>query len=280
MVAYLAFGISDERAQLVDAMCYSVAAGGKRIRPLLTLATYSLFSDDVAPVMALATAIELLHTYSLIHDDLPSMDNDILRRGLPTCHVKYGEDIAILAGDTLNTFTFELLATELPRFFSSDRAIRVIKEFARACGIHGMSGGQLLDLKGATLDNDPDYLLTTHALKTGALLSASITLPALLVEVKAPELELFRSFGNTVGQLFQIVDDLLDVTATTQSLGKTANKDIAQNKLTYIKVFGIDRTKALITDYLEDAHRILDRIDRPNIGVLHSMVDYIGGRHS
>jgi len=173
MIDTISFSVNDERRKLEHAMKYSVQAGGKRIRPLIATATYSMFHRDVSPILPLAAAIELLHTYSLIHDDLPSMDNDVLRRGLPTCHVQFGEDIAILAGDTLNTFTFELLADRLPLYFPAATVLDVIRRFAHASGIAGMSGGQVLDLIGSTVQASESYLFQTHALKTGALLSAS-----------------------------------------------------------------------------------------------------------
>ncbi len=278
MAEYIRFGTLDQRKILEDAMQYSVAAGGKRLRPLLVLATHQLFSDQMETVYPLACAIELLHTYSLIHDDLPSMDNDSLRRGMPTCHVKFGEDIAILAGDTLNTFSFELLSTQLADFFPAEAVLKVIREFSRACGIHGMSGGQVLDLRGVGLEADPEYLFQTHALKTGALISASISLPAVLGGVDTKELAILTRFGDQIGQLFQIVDDILDVVGNQEALGKSINKDHEQNKLTYIRVFGLDRSLEMMRNQAHNARQTLEELSLPKFSVLYSVVDYIETR--
>jgi len=278
MLDYISFGTTDQRRSLEDAMRYSVAAGGKRLRPLLVLATYNLFAKDLNPVYPLACAIELLHTYSLIHDDLPSMDNDSLRRGMPTCHVQYGEDIAILAGDTLNTFSFELLSTHLAPHFSPAAILRVIREFAKACGLEGMSGGQVLDLKGIHLNPDADYLFKTHALKTGALISASVSLPAILANVSEETLSIMSQFGDQIGQLFQVVDDVLDVTGTAESLGKSTNKDHDQNKLTYIRVFGLEHSLDLIKQQATAARHTLAKLSTHDTQLLASIVDYIETR--
>lgn len=278
MAEYIQFGTQDQRKILEDAMLYSVAAGGKRLRPLLVLASHQIFSDQLDTIYPLACAIELLHTYSLIHDDLPSMDNDSLRRGMPTCHIKFGEDIAILAGDTLNTFAFELLSTQLAEHFPAPIVLQVIRGFARACGIQGMSGGQVLDLRGVSLDANSEYLFQTHALKTGALISASVSLPAVLGGATAENLAILTLFGDQIGQLFQIVDDILDVVGNSNALGKSINKDHEQNKLTYIRVFGLDESRRMMKIQAQNARQTLGNLDLPNTSILYSVVDYIETR--
>jgi geranylgeranyl diphosphate synthase type II len=279
MAEYIHFGITDNRTTLEAAMRHSVSAGGKRLRPLLALATFQLFDTDISRIMPLACAIELLHTYSLIHDDLPSMDNDSLRRGLPTCHVKYGEDIAILAGDTLNTYSFELLATHLSTFPPA-QVLKVIAQFAVACGINGMSGGQVLDLKGVAERDNVEYLVKTHALKTGALISASIVLPAILTSATPTQLTILEKFGNEIGLLFQIGDDILDVIGDQGTMGKTLNKDADQNKLTYIRVYGLPGTQALLKTHAQQARETLRDLNLPTTSLLESIVDYIETRIS
>ncbi len=279
MTHYISFGLTDNRSVLEKAMRHSVQAGGKRLRPLLTLATYQLFDpSNVTQVLPLACALELLHTYSLIHDDLPSMDNDDLRRGLPTCHIQYGEDIAILAGDTLNTYSFELISTHLP--FPSDRIVRVIREFASACGIHGMSGGQVLDLKGVSETSNEAYVKTTHALKTGALISASVTLPAILAGATPNQLGHLKAYGDAIGLLFQIGDDILDVTGDESTLGKTPNKDVDQHKLTYIRVFGLEKTRSHLSQTAAIARQHLAQLPEFDTALLHDVIHYVEKRTS
>ncbi len=231
---------SDERAELEAAVRHSLLAPGKRVRPLLTLSFYALFNADVRPILPVATAIECIHTYSLIHDDLPSMDNDDFRRGLPTCHKAFGEDMAILAGDLLNTLAFEHLATALPAHFSAEESLLAIRHLATASGIYGMIGGQVLDIKGSPLRHGADHLILTHRLKTGAIIESAIMIPVLLSGVSAPTLASCKTISQKLGLLFQIVDDILDVTGTQDSLGKSPNKDQEQNKVTYVSLYGLD----------------------------------------
>jgi farnesyl diphosphate synthase len=242
---------------LADAMRYSTLAGGKRLRPALALAFHEILGGGDAPrgeVAEAAAALELVHTYSLIHDDLPCMDDDALRRGKPTCHVVHGEAMALLAGDALQSLGFEVLASR-PRgeAFAARRADAVLL-LARAIGAGGMAGGQALDLAasghGRVELRTADRLREIHVKKTGRLLFASCELGAVLAGAPGERREAAGRYGDALGVLFQIADDLLDVTATAAVLGKSVGKDEAQEKLTYVSVFGVDgavaeREKAL-----------------------------------
>ena len=234
-----------EPAGLVAAMRYSVLAGGKRLRPLLFLAGAEAAGPERLPVDALeaAAALELLHTYSLVHDDLPCMDDDALRRGKPTCHVVFGEATALLAGDALQSLGLELLAKRPAGDAFSARRARAVAWTAEAIGFQGMAGGQALDL-AATGKSVPHaerrgFLRHIHSLKTGRLIRLSLALGALHVGADADRLLGVTRYGEALGLLFQITDDLLDVTQTSETLGKTAGKDSAQDKLTYPAVFGL-----------------------------------------
>jgi farnesyl diphosphate synthase len=232
---------------LADAMRYSTLAGGKRLRPALVLALHDVLGGGQAPreeVAEAAVALELVHTYSLIHDDLPCMDDDALRRGKPTCHVVHGEAMALLAGDALQTLGFEVLASR-PRGagFAARRADAVLV-LARAIGADGMAGGQALDLAASGHGHadlrTADRLKEIHEKKTGRLLSASCEVGAVLAGASPERREAAARYGDSLGVLFQIADDLLDVTATAAVLGKSVGKDEAQEKLTYVSVYGVD----------------------------------------
>lgn len=247
---------------LTSAMRYSVLAGGKRLRPVLCLALADVcgFAGNAAELAELAeaaAALELIHTYSLIHDDLPCMDDDSLRRGRPTCHVVHGEAMALLAGDALQTLGFEVLSTR-PRGPAHERTrAKAAAMVARAIGALGMAGGQALDLveTGRTHEGEEAkrLLRQIHAMKTGRLLAVSASLGALYAGA-APDLRLeVERYGDRLGLLFQIADDLLDVTADTVTLGKTAGKDSAQAKLTYPALFGVEGSRAELGRVLEEA---------------------------
>jgi len=233
-------------AGLVEAMRYSLLAGGKRIRPVLTLATARAVNIDRADVLPLASAIELIHTYSLIHDDLPAMDDDPLRRGQPTCHVVYGEDVAILAGDGLYAEALRHLLTRQQA--EPDRLLAAAAELAAATGVTGMVGGQYADVK-AHESYGPGDLRRLHELKTGRLIGASILCVLLLTGITDPaETAPFRRFAAELGVLFQIVDDILDVTGTDDALGKPQGSDERHGKRTYVSEFGIDRARELAAE--------------------------------
>jgi geranylgeranyl diphosphate synthase, type II len=239
---------SDEplTAGLEEAMRYSLLAGGKRIRPVLALATARAVGLEQGGVLPLAGAIELIHTYSLIHDDLPAMDDDELRRGQPTCHVKFGEDVAILAGDGLYAEAFRHLLRN--QRSEPERVLNAAAELAAATGVNGMVGGQYADVSADTLSG-PDGLRRLHELKTGRLIGASVLCVLLLTGIdEGPETSPFRRFAAELGVLFQIVDDILDVTGTDDALGKPRGSDERHGKRTYVSEFGIDRARALAAD--------------------------------
>jgi geranylgeranyl diphosphate synthase, type II len=225
-----------------QAMRHSVFAGGKRLRPILCLEAGRMVAGSRPPgIEELGAALEMLHTYSLIHDDLPALDNDDLRRGRPTCHKVFGEAIAILAGDALQTQAYEVLARlRCP----AEARVRIIEEIARGTGtIDGMIGGQVVDLEAEHTKPDLKMLEYIHRSKTAALITASVVSGGLYAGADAPQVEKLRSFGQSVGLAFQIVDDVLDVTQTSEQLGKTAGKDTAAEKATYPALFGIDESR-------------------------------------
>ena len=256
---------------LCEAMRYSVMAGGKRLRPLLTLAAAEAVSEGMhqdpegACHLALpaACALELIHTYSLVHDDLPAMDNDTLRRGRPTAHVVYGEGQAILSGDALHTQAFAVMAIEpraaevrLAEAELAARKLRAIAVVAEAAGAAGMAGGQALDLDAAAPGApplDPAALRAMHERKTGALIRASAVAGALMAGASPPLLEAIESYGSHLGLAFQIVDDILDVEGASAELGKTAGKDSAAGKPTYPSVFGLEESRRLAAGCVERA---------------------------
>jgi geranylgeranyl diphosphate synthase, type II len=227
---------------LEEAMRYSLLAGGKRIRPVLALATARAVGLESSEAMPLAGAIELIHTYSLIHDDLPPMDDDALRRGRPTCHVAFGEDVAILAGDGLYAEAFHhLLACT---HSAPERVLAAAAELAAATGVNGMVGGQYVDV-AERAPAGPEGLRRLHELKTGRLIGASVTCVLLLADVGRPATMAFRRFAAELGVLFQIVDDILDVTGTDQALGKPRGSDERHGKRTYVSEFGVQRARKL-----------------------------------
>jgi geranylgeranyl diphosphate synthase type II len=221
-------------------MRYSVFAGGKRLRPILCLETARIFTADVTPALHPACAIEFIHTYSLIHDDLPALDNDDLRRGKPTCHKKFGEATAILAGDALLTLAFETIGSAP---VDAARRAAILSEVAAAAGtVNGMVGGQVADLEAEGKPVTPEMLEYIHRSKTAALIRASITSGALSVGAPDEDVSRLRRFGETIGWAFQVTDDILDVEESSAALGKTAGKDIAQQKATYPAVYGLERS--------------------------------------
>jgi geranylgeranyl diphosphate synthase type II len=242
-LAELRFSEESLTAGLEEAMRYSLLGGGKRIRPVLALATASAVGLEPGDVMPLAAALELVHTYSLIHDDLPAMDDDALRRGQPTCHVKFGEGVAILAGDGLYAEAFHHLLTH--QRSAPERVLLAAAELASATGVNGMVGGQYVDVKAQTPAGDA-ALRRLHELKTGRLIGASILCVLLLGGVAdGPAAVPFRRFASELGVLFQIVDDILDVTGTDDALGKPRGSDERHGKRTYVSEFGIERARDL-----------------------------------
>ncbi len=239
----LGFSATPATAGLEEAMRYSLLAGGKRVRPVLTLATARALGAEPERFLPVACAIELIHTYSLIHDDLPAMDDDDLRRGLPTSHVKFGEDVAILAGDGLFAEAVRLFCTQPGE---PARVLAALGELAGATGVDGMVGGQYVDVIGA--ESDAAGLRALHALKTGRLIAASVGVVLRLEGVAEPETMPYRRFADELGVLFQIVDDILDVTETEERLGKPHGSDERHGKLTYVSLFGLDRARELAAE--------------------------------
>src|SRR5580692_2025925 len=237
------------------AMRYSLFAGGKRIRPILCMAAAEAVSDSPAGVEACACTLELIHTYSLIHDDLPALDNDDLRRGVPTCHKVFGDAIAILAGDALLTLAFQVLAQMA---CPDDRRVALMTELSTAAGtVGGMIGGQVCDLEGEGQRPDAMLLETIHRAKTGALLRASLRLGAIYAGASHEQLHALSCYGEHAGLAFQIVDDVLDVEQSSEELGKTAGKDAHQQKITFPAVYGIECSRAMAEQELSAAHLAL-----------------------
>ncbi len=223
------------------AMRYSVQAGGKRVRPILCLESAGIFSADVTPILPVACALEFIHTYSLIHDDLPALDNDDLRRGKPTCHKKFGEAIAILAGDALLTLAFETLANAP---VDPARRVAILSHVAASAGtINGMVGGQVADLEAEGRAIEPAELEYIHRSKTAALIRASVVAGAISGGADDENVSRLKRFGETIGWAFQVVDDILDVEESSAALGKTAGKDAEQQKATYPALYGLKRSR-------------------------------------
>jgi geranylgeranyl diphosphate synthase type II len=249
----LRFAPTPATAGLEEAMRYSLLAGGKRIRPVLALATARAVGLDSGVSLPLAAAIELIHTYSLIHDDLPAMDDDDLRRGRPTCHVRFGEDVAILAGDALYAEAFRHLLEGCRT--EPARVLRAATELAAATGVDGMVGGQYVDVAGTAVS--AAELRELHALKTGRLIGASVGCVLLLADMSEPATLPYRRFASELGVLFQIVDDVLDVTGTDADLGKPQGSDERHGKRTYVTEFGVDGARDLAAAHHRSAREAL-----------------------
>jgi geranylgeranyl diphosphate synthase type II len=238
-------------ASIHTAMRYSVQAGGKRVRPILCLEAARIFSAPVEPVLPVACALEFIHTYSLIHDDLPALDNDDLRRGKPTCHKKFGEATAILAGDALLTLAFETLANAP---IDPARRVAILSHVAASAGtVDGMVGGQVADLEAEGRDIQPRELEYIHRSKTAALIRASVVSGAIAGGADDENVARLKRFGETIGWAFQVVDDILDVEETSATLGKTAGKDAAQKKATYPSLYGLDKSRQFAAELESNA---------------------------
>ena len=265
--AYPAYAI------LNDAMRYSVFAGGKRIRPILALASYEACGKNAEDIVPYASALEIIHTYSLIHDDLPSMDDDDLRRGKPTNHRVFGEGMAILAGDALLTEAFHLLSSSSPfpgagmkgKFISREKSpirpqalLRIVREIAMAAGVHGMVGGQAGDILSEDTMTESDTLAFIHAHKTGALITASVRMGALLANAGKKQISSLTRYGENIGLAFQIIDDILDIQGNSAELGKSTGSDERKKKMTYPGLYGIDRSRRKAESLIEDAISALE----------------------
>ena len=245
--------------ELHEAMHYSVMTPGKRIRPLLVYAAGYAFGATPEILDKPACAVEFIHVFSLIHDDLPTMDDDDLRRGQPTCHVKFGEAIAILAGDALQSLAFEVLCNS---DINETMRLKMIATLAGASGSHGMAGGQVIDLKATGSGLTLAELENLHIHKTGALIRSSVLMGAMAASGETQQLQQLDHYGKCIGLAFQIVDDILDITGDTESLGKTGGKDAAQQKTTYASLLGLSQARKRAVQLYDDAIASLESFDK------------------
>ncbi|XGB41982.1 MAG: polyprenyl synthetase family protein [Nodosilinea sp. LVE1205-7] len=262
---------------IYEAMRYSLLAGGKRLRPILCLASCELVGGDRAIAMPTACALEMIHTMSLIHDDLPAMDNDDYRRGRLTNHKIYGEGVAILAGDALLSYAFEYIAAHT-QAAPPDRVLQVLTGLGKAVGARGLVGGQVVDLAS---EGDPDVSLDTlnyiHRHKTGALLEISVTAGAILAGASIPQVEKLREYAQNIGLAFQIVDDILDITSTPETLGKSVGKDVNACKATYPSLWGLEESRRQADQLVESAKQALEEFGEKRQPLL-ALADYIVAR--
>jgi farnesyl diphosphate synthase len=268
---------ADAPAGLGQAMRYAVLDGGKRLRPLLVLAASEAVGGQPQAALRAACAVELIHAYSLVHDDMPCMDNDVLRRGKPTVHVKFGEAGALLAGDALQALAFELLtpdAAEVPEIMQA----RLCHLLARSAGSAGMAGGQAIDLASVGVKLGEAQLRQMHRLKTGALLQGSVLMGAACGQPSAATREALGVYGAAIGLAFQVVDDILDVTTDSATLGKTAGKDAEQDKPTYVSLLGLARSKAYAQELLAQALAALDASGLSDTRALRALADMVVNR--
>ena len=259
-------------ATIHKAMRYSLFAGGKRLRPILCLAAAETCGGTIDNALPLACALECIHTYSLVHDDLPSMDNDDFRRGRPTCHKVFGDGIAVLAGDALLTIAFEIVsrAKPTPRY---DLSI-LLREIAVAAGSRKLIAGQVADLQAEGKKATAVQVRYIHESKTAAILAASVGLGAMSANANPKQLGAITRFGRALGLAFQVVDDILDVTQTSEKLGKSAGKDVAANKATYPAVFGLERSRSEAKKLTRQAHSALSSFG-PKAEALHALANYL-----
>jgi farnesyl diphosphate synthase len=269
----------DAPAGLGLAMRYAVLDGGKRLRPLLVLAACEAVQGHAGTALRAACAVELIHAYSLVHDDMPCMDNDVLRRGKPTVHVQFGEAQALLAGDALQALAFELL---VPDDGSTDPALSatLCRQLAQAAGAAGMAGGQAIDLASVGSALDRPALEAMHRCKTGALLQASVMMGAATGRPGGHALACLRRYGDRLGLAFQVVDDILDVTTDSVTLGKTAGKDAASDKPTFVSLMGLEPAQACADRLLDEAHEALRDSGLAHTDTLHALADWVGRRVS
>ena len=264
-------------AGLGDAMRYAVMDGGKRLRPLLVMAACDAVNGAVDAALRAACAVELIHAYSLVHDDMPCMDNDVLRRGKPTVHVRFGEAQALLAGDALQALAFELLTPD-DTLVNPQTQARLCRLLAQAAGYQGMAGGQAIDLASVGLPLTSGQLHEMHRLKTGALLQASVMMGAACGTASPAALTALRDYGAAVGLAFQVVDDILDVTADAATLGKTAGKDAAQDKPTFVSLMGLQASRDYAQQLLAQALASLQTSGLQNTHTLQALADMLVNR--
>uniref|UniRef100_A0A2P2IVT2 Uncharacterized protein MANES_12G098600 n=1 Tax=Rhizophora mucronata TaxID=61149 RepID=A0A2P2IVT2_RHIMU len=269
-----------EPAKIHESMRYSLLAGGKRVRPVLCLAACELVGGIESMAMPAACAVEMIHTMSLMHDDLPCMDNDELRRGKPTNHIVFGEDVAVLAGDSLLAFAFEHIAVATLNV-SPSRIVRAVGELAKVIGAEGLVAGQLVDINSEGIQEVTlEHLEFIHVHKTAKLLEGSVVLGAILGGGTDEEVERLRKYAISIGLLFQVVDDILDVTKSSQELGKTAGKDLLADKATYPKLMGIEKSRELAEKLNKEAQEQLSGFDPEKAAPLIALANYIAYRQN
>jgi len=266
-------------AEIFKAIHYSVFAGGKRIRPILCLAAVEAVGGDMAPAMPVACALELIHTYSLIHDDLPAMDNDDFRRGKPTSHKVFGEAIAILAGDALLTEAFVLLSRAEKLRLPAERRLAVIQIIAQAAGLSGMVGGQTLDLLAEKTTPDLEALRDIHRRKTGTLIVAAVKSGAIISSAREDKVQALIKYGMNIGLAFQIADDILNVEGDSKLMGKQTGSDAARGKVTYPSILGLENARKKLAEYLAAAIQSLSGFDDRALP-LRAIASYIINRKS
>jgi geranylgeranyl diphosphate synthase type II len=264
-------------ASLHRAMRYAVFAGGKRLRPILCLAAAEACGGKISAALPVACAVECIHTYSLVHDDLPCMDDDELRRGRPTTHKVFGEAVAVLAGDALLTVAFEILAgsRKTKRYSSGD----LVAELAKAAGSLFLVGGQVADMEAENRSAKPEELVFIHRGKTAAMIAASLRLGAMSANATPTQVKALGQFGENLGLAFQIIDDILDITQTSEQLGKSAGKDAAAGKATYPAVFGLEKSRRKAGRLTKAAHKALDPFGKKS-DFLRALADQLLGRES
>lgn len=250
---------TEPQKNLIDAMNYSLEAGGKRIRPVLVYAFCEALGTDYRKATAPACAIEMIHTFSLIHDDLPSMDNDDFRRGKPSCHKAFGEAMAVLAGDALSVLPFGIIADD--DYLSPEKKIRIISELAKAVGRDGMIGGQVIDMENETKDNvDEKNLRNMYRCKTGQLIAVSCVMGCICAGADGEIIKTASEYGFKLGLAFQIIDDILDVTGNTADIGKPVGSDAEENKTTFVTLYGVEKAQEIADKITAEAIECLGRI--------------------
>ncbi len=263
-------GGRNEYKALTDAMIYSVSAGGKRIRPMLAMAFASLCGKSPEVALYPACGVELIHTYSLIHDDLPCMDNDDMRRGKPSNHIVFGEDTALLAGDAMQSLAFEaILSDESVEKIGFEAAAKCARTLAKLCGKDGMVGGQVVDLALEKCEGDVETVTLMHSLKTAALIKAACVMGCIAAGADDEKINAAAEYAECIGMQFQIVDDILDVTSTTDVLGKPVNSDIENNKSNMVSLLGIEKCRTLAKELTDKAINALDAFNGDTSGLIH-----------
>lgn len=251
---------NEKQKSLIEAMNYSLEAGGKRIRPVLVYAFCEMLGGDWRKAMAPASAIEMIHTFSLIHDDLPAMDDDDFRRGKPSCHKAYGEALAILAGDALSVLPFEIIADD--NALDAEKKVKIVSCLAKAVGKDGMIGGQVIDMENETRnDVDEANLRNMYRNKTGQLIAVSCVMGGICAGASEKQLETATEYAYRLGLAFQIIDDILDVTSTAEELGKPIGSDAEENKTTFVTLYGVEKAQEIASKITDEAMALLNQFD-------------------